>query len=240
MRNVWTIARREYRRYFATPVAYAVAFFLFAILGVIFYLNLEFALVQMVPPDLNVVLSPLPFLLVFAVPAITMRLIADEQRMGTLELLLTAPLRDWELVVGKWLGALLFVLSVVLVTLVYALVLDQVVEPGIDQGVLLSGYLGLVLMSAALAALGVAVSSFFESAIAAYFVTLGLLLLLWLLMPAPGSGGKEWLTYLNFRDHFYTNFAAGVIDLRDVLYYLSVTALGLVLGALSLETRRWR
>ena len=240
MRNVWTIARREYRRYFATPVAYAVAFFLFAILGVIFYLNLEFALVQMTPPGLDVVLNPMVFLLVFAVPAITMRLIADEQRMGTLELLLTAPVRDWELVVGKWLGALLFVLSVVLVTVLYALILNQMVDPGIDQGVVLSGYLGVVLVSAALVALGVAVSSLFESAIAAYFVTLGLLLVLWLLMPAPAAGGREWLTYLNFRDHFYTNFAAGVIDLRDVTYYLSVTALGLLAGTLSLETRRWR
>ncbi len=240
MRNIWTIARREYRHYFATPVAYAVAFFLLVILSVIFYLNLEFALVQMTPPDLGVVLSPMAFLLVFAAPAITMRLLADEQRMGTLELLLTAPVRDWEVVVGKWLGALLFVLTVVLVTVVYPLILNQIVDPGIDQGVFLSGYLGVVLLSAALVALGVAVSSFFESAVAAYFVTLGLLLVLWLVMPAPAGGGNEWITYLNFRDHFYTNFMAGVIDLRDVIYYLSVTALGLAVGSLSLETRRWR
>lgn len=243
MRNIWTIARREYYLYFATPIAYAVAFMLLLILGVIFYFNLQYALMQQYAPGVQIVLSPLVFLLLFLSPAISMRLLADEQRMGTIELLLTAPVRDWELVVGKWLGGFLFVLTLVAVTWVYPLILNQLVDPGIDQGRLISSYLGLVLVTAAFVAVGVAVSSFFDNPIAAYFVTLGVLLVLWVITTAPQStigGGNELVTYLNFRNHYYNTFYEGIIDTRDIIYYLSLTALSLFLGSVSVETRRWR
>ncbi|MFQ5616511.1 MAG: ABC transporter permease, partial [Anaerolineales bacterium] len=101
MRTVWILAQREYKRYFGTPAAYIVAFMFLLILGFIFYINLLYAMQSQFPPGIDSLLGPLVFLLVFTTPAITMHLLAEEQKMGTIELLLTSPVRDWELVVGK-------------------------------------------------------------------------------------------------------------------------------------------
>jgi ABC-2 type transport system permease protein len=121
--------------------------------------------------------------------------------------------------------------------------LNNLVDPGIDQGPLLTGYLGLILLSAALVAIGVAVSALFSNQIAAFFATLGVLLLLWLIgMPAQamGSVGGGLLSYLDFSNHYYQTLYRGVIDLADIVYYLSVTALALFLGTMVVEVRRWR
>ena len=139
MRNVWVIARREYKHYFSTPISYAVAFAILLIVGLIFALTV-FGAYQAAfsggagAPDIKGVAGTFTFMLVLSVPALTMRLISDEHRMGTLELLLTAPLQDWELIVGKWLGAFMFILSVLAVTLIYPFILNLVETPGIDQG----------------------------------------------------------------------------------------------------------
>src|SRR4030067_662276 len=190
MRNIWTIAKREYKYYFASPVAYLVAFIILLILGILFYANVTAAIMQQFPPGVQVVLGPLITLLLFASPAITMRLLAEEQRMGTMELLLSAPVRDWELVVGKWFGGFLFILTILAVTWLYPIFLNQMVDPGIDQGPLISGYLGIILFTASLVAIGVAVSSLFSNQIAVFFATLGVYLFLWLIsLPSQASGG---------------------------------------------------
>ncbi len=242
MRTVWIIAQREYKRYFSTPAAYIVAFMFLLIIGFIFYVNLQFSLANQVPPGVDSVLGPLVFLLVFTTPAITMHLLAEEQRLGTIELLLTAPVKDWELVTGKWLGGLLFLLTLIAITFIYPLVLNQLVSPGIDQGPLLTGYLGLVLVSAALVAVGVTISSFFSNQIAAFFATFAIMILLWIIgAPAQSApAGAELLSYLDFRSHFNPTFLVGVIDIRDVVYYLSLTALSLFIGSVFVEARRWR
>jgi ABC-2 type transport system permease protein len=243
MRNIWTIARREYKLYFSTPAAYMIAFMVMFILGLIFYVNIASAVLQQVPPGVEVVIGPLVTLLLFSTPAITMRLIAEEQLMGTIELLLTAPLRDFELVVGKWLGGFLFLLTLVALTWIFPITLNLLVDPGIDQGPLVTGYLGIVLICAALTAIGVAVSSLFNNQIAAFFATLGVFLGLWLMsMPAQAMGGTggELLRYLDFTEHFYNTLMRGVIDLTGIVYYLSVTGLALFVGSMLVETRRWR
>jgi ABC-2 type transport system permease protein len=231
MRNIWTIARREYNLFFSTPMAYMVAFLFFLVMGVLFYSNIVAALFQQMTPDIQVVLGPMTTLILFVTPALTMRLLAAEQSSGTIELLLTAPVQDWELVLGKWLGSFLFMCTLFLVT------------PGIDQGLLVSGYLGIILMGAALSAIGVAISSMFKNQNAAFFATLGIFLLLWLIgVPAEASGslGSNVLRYLDFRSHYFSTLFRGVIDLSDVIYYLSLTVLSLFLGSVSVETRRWR
>ena len=243
MRNVWTIASREYKLYFASPAAYMVAFMMLLILGIIFYANIAGSMIQQFPPTIQGVLGPLMTILLFATPAITMRLLAEEQRLGTMELLLTAPVRDWELVVGKGLGGFLFLLTILAVTWLYPIVMNQMVDPGIDQGPLITGYLGVVLICAALVAIGVAVSSLFANQIAVFFATLGIYLVLWLISiptQAMGAGGGELLRYLDITEHFYNTFYQGIIDLSDVIYFLSLTALALFLGSVSVETRRWR
>jgi len=243
MRNIWTLAAREFKQYFASPAAYLVAAMLLVVMGIIFYTNVVGAIINQFPPTTQVVLGPLVTLLLFATPAITMRLLAEEQRQGTMELLLTAPVRDFELVVGKWLGGFMFMLSILAMTWLYPIFLNQIVDPGIDQGLLVSGYLGVILFTAALVAIGVAVSSLFSNQIAVFFTTLGVFLILWLVsLPAQamGAAGGEIMRYLDASEHFYTTFYQGVIDLSDIVYFLSVTALALFVGTMSIEYRRWR
>jgi ABC-2 type transport system permease protein len=252
MRNVWVIARREYSRFFTTSVSYAVAFAILLIVGLIFALTV-FGAYQSAfngggfsgatAPDIKGITGTFTFMLVLSVPALTMRLISDENRMGTLELLLTAPVQDWELIVGKWLGGFMFILSVLAVTLIYPIILNLLETPGIDQGLMISSYLGLILVSAAFLGLGVGISSLFNNQVAAFFVTLGIFIFFWWMLGFIGQfaqgGTSDIFTYLDMGAHFNNNLNAGTINLSDIVYYLSLTALGLFTGTVAVETRRW-
>ncbi|OGO17802.1 MAG: hypothetical protein A2Z14_07930 [Chloroflexi bacterium RBG_16_48_8] len=243
MRNVLTIARKELRLYFVSPVAYAIATTVYLILGAIFFINVYFGLRgETIPPDGRIVINPLITILLFATPAITMRLLTDEQRMGTIELILTAPVRDWELVVGKWLGSFGFMFLLLAVTWVYPLIIHQMTEPGIDQGVLVSAYTGLIFMTSAMLAIGVFISTLFRSSVAAFFTTLAVFLGLWIVEGfGSGSGvGSEILRNLSFVSHYYDTLFLGMFDIGDLFYYLSLTALALFLGTQVIEARRWR
>jgi len=246
MVNIWTIAKREYNLYFSSPVAYMVAFVVYLILGIFFFLNLQVASSQQgYVPGADITMAPLATMLILITPAITTRLLAEERRLGTIELLLTAPVRDWELVVGKWLGGFFLLFTVIVVTLVYPLLLNQLVSPGIDQGPLLSGYLGLTLLAASMVAVGVFVSSLFSNQIAAFVTTLGALIFLWwVLSPiaqvtGPLGSSSELISYLDYSGHYFDTLLRGIIDLKDIVFYLSVTALALLLSTVSIEIRRW-
>jgi ABC-2 type transport system permease protein len=251
MRNVWTIARREYHRFFTSPIAYVVAFVILLTLGIMFGLTVLVYTQNALgggfggpqsAPDISGITGTFTFLLILTVPALTMRLIADESRMGTMELLLTAPVRDWELIVGKWLGGLLFMLTLIAVTVIYPLVLNALETPGIDQQQLMTSYLGLILVSAALLALGVGASSMFSNQFAAFFATLGLFVFLWWLVGFPAQyvvSGGDIFSYLDMKAHFYNSMNTGVINLSDLAYYFSLTALGLFAGTMAVEVRRW-
>lgn len=243
MHNIWTIAEKEYKHYFISPIAYVVAFAILVLLGIIFYGSLLFSINSQSAPSVQVILGPLATILLFTTPAFTMRSLAEEQRSGTLEILLTAPVRDWEVVIGKWLGGVLFLLTLMLITWFFPFVLNQLVRPGIDQGLMAAGYLGLFLLASAFLAIGVMTSSFFSNQIAAFFAALGIILTFWVVgypAEAMGSGLGDVLRYLDFPSHFYPTFYQGLIDLKDVVYYLSVIAVALFLGSVSVETRRWR
>lgn len=243
MQNIWYIARKEYKHYFISPIAYAVAFMIFLTIGIMFYANILAASYQGAAPGVQIILGPLITLLLFTTPAITMHTLADEQKQGTLELILTAPVRDWELIVGKWLGAMLFVFTIMLVTWVFPIILNMLIDPGIDQGIMMTGYLGLILMSSSIIAIGVAMSSLFNNQIAAFFATLGILLALWMIgypSQAIGGTGGEIFRYLDIGEHYYSTFYRGIIELKDIVYYVSLTALALFLGSVSIESRRWR
>jgi ABC-2 type transport system permease protein len=247
MRNIWTIAKREFNTYFSSPVAYAVAFLFLSIIGIVFALTLltlssnPYGVTD--APDVRMIAGPMAFMLMLATPALTMRLLADEVRMGTMELLLTAPLRDYELVVGKWLGAFLFMLVLIGVSLVFPIMLNQMVKPGIDQMQMISAYLGVILAAAALLGLGVGISAIFDNQIAAFFSTLVLFVILWWLIGAPANilpTGGEVFGYLDISAQLYNNFNEGVIKLSSVVYFLSLTSLGLFIGTTAVEIRRWR
>lgn len=248
MRNIWTIAKKEYDQYFSSPIAYVVAFTILLVLGIIFALNLYYYVQNAFQlsgqtPDISPVTGAFVFMLVLSVPALTMRLVADENRMGTMELLLTAPIRDAELIIGKWLGGFLFILSIAAVTLIYPLILNNLVQPGIDQRVMLSSYLGLILVSSAFLGLGVGISALFENQIAAFFVTMSTFVFLWWLVGFPAGlvpVGGDVFRYLDMKSHFYDTLNVGVIQLGDLIYYISLTVLGLFTGTAAVEMRRWR
>jgi ABC-2 type transport system permease protein len=247
MRNIWTIAKREYDNYFSSPLAYVVAF------AILLPMGIYFALIMFVSSQQAMMGGPAPesapinwlfvFLMIFLSPALTMRLLSDEARMGTLELLLTAPIRDFELVTGKWLGAFLFVLSISALTLVFPIIINNYVTPGIDWMVVLSSYLGMLLVCAALLALGTGISAIFTNQFAAFFVTLGLFFFLWFMVSLPANyleQGGDVLNYLSLSTHFSQSMNNGTINLGDIVYYLSLTALGLFVGTTAVEARRWR
>ncbi|HXF86116.1 MAG TPA: ABC transporter permease [Anaerolineales bacterium] len=249
MRNIWIIAKREYDHYFISPIAYVVAFVILLTLGIIFAINLFYYMQNSfggfsAAPDVSPIFGAFLFLLVLSTPALTMRLIADEARMGTLELLLTAPVRDFELVAGKWLGAMFYVLTLLVVTLIYPIILNQFVSPGIDQRVVMTSYLGVILVAASFLALGTGISAMFTNQIASFFTTLALFVFLWWLVGFPANvitgSGAELFRYLDMQSHYYDTFSRGILELKDILYYLSLIALGLFSGTVAVEMRRWR
>ena len=247
MNNIWTIAKREYDNYFSSPLAYVIGFVILLILGVYFSAIMFFSSGQALyggpAPTNEQITWWFSFLLTISIPILTMRLISDEARMGTLELMLTAPVRDIELVVGKWLGAFLYVLTLTAVTLVYPIIMDNFISPGLDWRVVLSSYLGLMLFASTLIALGVGISAIFTNQFAAFFITFGLFIFLTFFIGIPASllqKGGEIFDYLSFSTHFFNSMNRGTINLGDIVYFLSLTALGLFTGSTAIEIRRWR
>ena len=246
MRNIWTIAKREYDNYFNSPLAYVVAF------AIVLPIGIYFALIMFVSAQQTMMGGPAPdstpinwlfvFLLIFLSPALTMRLLSDEARMGTLELLLTAPVRDFELVAGKFLGAFMFVLTIALFTLIFPIIIDNYVTPGVDWMIILSSYIGLILISAALLSLGTGISAIFTNQFAAFFVTFGLFFFLWFMVNLPASylqQGGDVYNYLSLSQYF-SSMNRGNIALGDIVYYISLFALCLFAGTTAIEIRRWR
>jgi ABC-2 type transport system permease protein len=249
MRNIWIIAKREFDHYFISPIAYVVAFMILLTTGIIFAINIYFFIQNALQsfgqvPDISPITGAFGFLLVLSIPAVTMRLISEEARMGTLELLLTAPIRDFELIAGKWLGGFLFILTILAVSLVYPLILNGLVSPGIDQQLVMSAYLGVILVAASFLALGVGISAVFTNQVAAFFVTLSVFVFLWWLIGFPAQvlqgSASEIFRYLDMKTHFYDALNVGSIKLADLVYFFSLIALGLFMGTTAVETRRWR
>lgn len=247
--NIWTIAKREYKAYSSSLTAYLFAFIILLVVGGIFFISISSvlnAMGQTPPPGADIVLYPLMFLLVFSCPAFTMRLISEENRQGTWELLMTAPLRDAEIVVGKWLGSFMFVATLIGMTLVYPLALHLMTTPGIDQGPLVTGYIGLLLVSGAFLAIGVAISAMFSNQVASYIMTLGVIILFWWVLgfftqaAGAGSVSSTVFQFMNMQSHFYDSMVNGVLPLSGTVYYLSFVVFGLMLATVVVETRRWR
>ncbi len=253
--RAWAVFKKEIRLYFGSPIAYVV-FAIFALVaGWFFYnvfafytlLSLQAAMNPMAARDLSVgegVLRPLfqniSVIMLLMMPILTMRLFAEEKKSGTLELLLTYPVRDGEVLAGKYGAALAIFLGMLSLTLVYPALTAWTVR--LEWGPLVTGYLGLVLQGAAFIAAGILISSLTENQIVAAVATFGTLLFFWVVGWAADSAGAtvgRVLAHLSLTEHF-DSFAKGVIDTRDVIYYLNFTLLSLFLTLRSLESKRWR
>jgi len=238
MRNVYYIAKRELGAYFVSPIAYVVLAIYLAVVGGLFgfilYYSREATLGHVFLHGVSLLF------LVLLTQVLTMRLLADEQRQGTLELLLTSPLRDWEVVLGKYLASLAVLLVMMILTVHLPVLLVRVGNP--DLGPVLSGYLGYLLLGSALLAIGVVASSVTQNQIVAAVLGIGITLLLWMsgaLQDLVGDSMKEVAAYLPIFDH-YVDFVRGLIDTKDVIYYLSVVVLFLFLSTRVVESRRWK
>jgi ABC-2 type transport system permease protein len=252
----WTaIFRKELRLYFSSPVAYVVTAFFLLISGWFFTNIFQFFHLQSMQSAMNpmmgqslnpseAVMRPLltnmSVVLLFFIPMLTMRLFAEEKKQGTMELLLTYPVRDGEILAGKYLAAgVLYVLLLVL-TLLYPAMLASFTR--LEWASVLTGYLGLILVGASFLAIGVFISSLTENQIAAGFSTFAVLLVLWVIgwgAEFASGGWRTLIQYLSIIEHM-DGFAKGVVDTKDLVYYLSAIALALFLTLRSLDSKRWR
>ncbi len=234
MRTVFTIARRELYAYFVSPIAYVVVALFLALHSYMF----SIILLLSQEASLRYLFGTMTTVLLFVAPVLAMRLLAEEYRSGTIEVLLTAPVRDWELVVGKWLAALVLWVVMLALTLIYPYFLNVFGEP--DWGPIISGYLGIFLFGAALLALGTFASATTENQIVAAIVGVVLTVGLWVLRGAGDlmkGVAARIVNYVALADHT-VDFARGVVDTRDVLYFISLIIISLFLATRAVEMRR--
>lgn len=252
--NSWSIARRDFRTYFTSPIAYIVMGGFLGIMGWMFFNHLQhFAMEQFRSQQMNMgrgvsltdaIIRPLfgnmNVILLFMIPFITMRLFAEEKKNHTLELLMTSPVTLTEIIMGKFFSALLFVIVMLALTSVYPIVLFVTSTP--DAGPITASYIGTVLMAASYLAVGILFSSMTENQIVAGSLTFATTLFFWLINWAAMSAGPVWgdvLNYLSLIGHF-NNFGQGVLDTSDIVFYLSFTGISLFLTHRILDSYRWR
>ncbi len=253
--RAWAVLKKEMRLYFSSPIAYVVLAIFALVSGWFFYnvfafyalVSMQSAMNPMMARDLSVaegVLRPLfqniSVIMLLMMPILTMRLFAEEKKSGTIELLLTYPVRDGEVLFGKYLAALAIFTGMLALTLCYPILVAWTTR--LEWGPLATGYLGLLLQGAAFIAIGILISSLTENQIVAAVATFGTLLIFWVISWAADSAGATFgriLSHLSLTEHF-ESFAKGVIDTKDVIYYLNLIILSLFLTLRSLESKRWR
>ncbi|NOZ00692.1 MAG: ABC transporter permease subunit [Deltaproteobacteria bacterium] len=245
MRNILAIARREFFAYFGSPVAYiAIAVFL-VLLGVVFFFKIPFLLpkenfFEAKEATLRPMFEWMVFLFTIFLPAISMRLLAEERKMGTIEILLTLPVTETEVVVGKLLGAMGFLGVATALTLAYPVMVGILGNP--DIGPLVGGYFGVLLVGSSYLAVGLMASSWTRSQIVAFITAIVICAVFTFVDRVPealGLHSVEAFDLMSFSRHF-SSIARGVIDTRDLVFFFSVMVGSVVLASYSLEARKWR
>jgi len=252
--NVLAIAQKELKGYFASPIAYVVIGLFALVFGFFYYIGVAYFIEQSMRmmgmqggPTQNVneqVIRPLilnaSVILLFVLPMITMRTYSEEKRSGTIELLLTSPLTDFQIIMGKFLGAMALYAAMLAVTLVHIAVLFALGNP--EWKPVATSYLGLLLMGGTFIAIGLLISSFTKNQIVAVMGTFAVVLLGWIINWAStlaGPTGREILDYLGMTNHL-EDFTRGIIDTKHVIYYVSLITFALFLTARSVDSERWR
>jgi len=256
MRNIIAIAEKELKSYFAGPIAY-IAIGLWALLyGYFFVAILQFFVrnsMQMSqmgmqgPQSMNVnqqlirpLLQNVTIMILFVMPMVTMRTYSEEKRSGTIELLLTSPVTDFQIIMGKFLGAMALYAVMLLVTTIHIAILFVYGRPELRP--IVTAYIGLFLLGGCFISMGLLISSLTKNQIVAGMVTFAVFLLLWIINWIGTFSGPtiDQLTqYLSIIEHL-DDFSKGVIDTKHVIYYVSFITFGLFLTAKSVDTERWR
>ncbi len=235
MRNTLAIAGKEFKSYLASPMAYVVTGIFLAATGFFFGTSPS----TYSETSINGFLQAGVILILLFAPLLTMRLLAEERKLGTIELLLTAPVRDSEVILGKFLGSLGMLMVMLVLTFYYPILLKVFGDP--DMGPIGTGYLGLFLLGCASLAVGLFASSVTSNQIVAAVVSGGILFASWFIGSAASLVPKALGNVINYLSlsYYFPNFMTGVIDTRGIIYYLSITALFLFLAVRSLENSRW-
>lgn len=254
MRNIMAIAEKELRSYFASPIGYILIGLFSLLFGWFFYVYLM-AFVQQSQQMMqfgggggaNVnqmmirgLFQNTAVIILFVMPMITMRTYSEEKRSGTIELLLTSPVTDLQIIVGKFIGALGLYAAMLVVTMLYMVILFRIGNP--EWRPIAAGYLGLLLMGSCFLSAGLFISSLTKNQIVAGFLTFTTFLMLWIINWLGESSGpttRDLLNYLSITEHF-EDFSRGIIDTKHVVYYLSFITFGLFLTAKSVDSERWR
>src|SRR4029079_4322454 len=256
MRNTLAIAQKELRSYFASPIGYIVLGFFARLYGWFYVTMLNYFVRQSMQVSQfggpgaeamnvnQVMLRPLvqnvTILLLFLMPMVTMRSYAEEKRSGTIELLLTSPLTDLEIILGKFLGALSLWAMALAISLIHIAILFAFGRP--EWKPIATAYLGLLLMGGCFISVGLLISSLTNNQIIAGMATFGVFLLLWVVNWIGSFSGPtvdKITQYLSIIDHF-DDFAKGIIDTSHLIYYISFISFGLFLTAKSVDSERWR
>lgn len=237
MDKIMIIAKREYQTYWDSLVAYILLIVFLAFTGAFTWLVLQDVFMQG-QANLNPLFQWADLCLFFFIPALTMRTFAEERRTGTLEVLLTRAVTDWQVIMGKYLGSLMLILTALAFTLPYYITVSYLGP--VDHGAVICGYLGLILLSSAYIGVGIFVSSFTDNQIVAFLLTLVCgVFFFWIFdlasFLASGVIG-EFFHFLSMSTHF-ESISRGVIDSRDVIFFLSITVLGLILAEVQLARR---
>ena len=252
MRNIAAIAQRELNAYFRSPIAYVMIGFFLLLFGYFFAVPLYFVVQQSTqmgqgPGPMNMnqqligpTLMNTTVIMLFFFPLITMRTYAEEKRSGTMELLLTSPITDLQIILGKFIGAMLLYIAMIALTVIHLGLLFYFSDP--EWKPIVTAYLGLILMAGCFLALGMFISSLTKNQIVAAMATFAVFLMLWVInwiAQFMGPTTQAVLNYLSLTDHL-DDFAKGIIDTKHVIYYLSFMAFGLFLTAKSVDSERWR
>lgn len=257
MTNAWTIAKRDIKSYFSSPIAYIVIAVFLGIMGWMFFFNLDHFFryqlqfqrfgqgqgggMSITDGIIRPLFGNMNVIFLFLVPFITMRVFAEEKKNQTIALLLTTPVRVTEIIFGKFLAVLALICTMLTVTAVYPAIIAYTGNP--DLGPIFSSYLGIFLTFACYLSVGLFCSSLTENQIVAGALTFGILLFFWLISWAANSapaGIADIINYLSLTGHFMNSFSKGIIDTSDVIFYLSYLGFWLFLTHRSLESYRWK
>lgn len=241
MRGMWIIMRREIGQYLVSPVAYLIAAAFLLLTGLIFNNDITVSLTTSAASP-SVIPAFLTFALVFFSPLLTMRMLAEENREGTLELLLTSPVRDSDIVIGKFLSAWFYYSLLLTLTLIYQVILIAITQP--DLGTAASAYIGIWLYGGATLAVGLFFSALTENQVVAGFLSTAALLMLFL----GGLAGQivsnldlaRLINSLTLQGHFNSSFVYGLLRAEDVAYYAGIIAIMLFVTIRVVEWQRWR
>lgn len=241
--QVWIIAKREMAATFDSPIPYIAATVFLVATGLMFFFGIDGSqdYFEARQATLRPLFDSAPWVLAVILPSVTMRLIAEERKSGSLELLVTLPVTDVAIIIGKLIGATGFLVVALLLTLVFPLLVGEIGSP--DVGAIIGGYLGLFLIGVTFLSLGLMTSCWTENQIIAFILGLLLCVFFWTatdaLIKVAFERPPAALMLLTFKSQF-ASFAKGVVDLRNVLYFLSVIAVAVTASTYSLKSRLWR